>query len=1382
MKSLTPPLEFRLRARCPSYRGAGILPAAFFSSISRCLRLRFLVPCLSTFLVAQDADEAPEAPLPEAAPEAPAVTEADQAYERFRRGTLDVRTLAEVLPQMADPERRPIIRSTLLEAKTPPRPELVSLLQHPTLAVRLGSLELLEELAGGDLSYNPWLPADSPENHAAFARWKTWVGEPTAARGTSKLYSKDQRRGYLRDLLGDDADKGSRARRMLETEGLSAVGFLETFLAETPTLPPGGRAKIREAQYQITLTRQLGDQAAVTARHLAFGSRDQLLSALSVTRSAGQLSLPILRDFITHPDPLVRETAIDSLLISGGDQAVPIVAPLLAAEADVNVIHGALRRLKDIPGPATEKLVASFLTYPDEDLLVSTIQTCLSLGGRSSFGSSNGKASSETTDAILRALADPRWRVRAAALEYVAKTTPPKAKDPCLALLEDPDQFVRFAAIKAIAALGAKEALPKLKAMFLADESMAGPVIEGYGALKSRPDAEFLTNLDAASTDAKLAALRAVQSAESLAPIIIRYTSDANIDVACAALRHLASDDDGLKTNEGAAVLVTALRSDNPGKIEAILERLALPPSGKTDPIVLQAIGATANTGEPTALDLLYDAFVLPGAERTSNPAIPKIPAAQTELIRELVRFTSPETPAGNRFLAALNLARAGQSSGYTALLRDFPSYTTAQKTTICERLYQPSNREAIELLGKLLRDPVSEVRSSAANSALSEEKSRALIQLVLDELAKPDALLQPHEVYDSRFESAAKFPKNNTLFRTWCLSVLEAPKTSTPLRVLATIAARNSTHTDVLAALKKHTAASDPNLRRAAWHALISARPAELTNSSTAVAADKEAFVREVLPNRSAKVSSNNWNHRFSDTHVQSDNRWTNNEPKTRLNDSLRAILDRLATKDPSPLIRFEASFALLTQGVPTDLESLAALVPRLPKDTEAPRRIARWLDENAARATPALSPLLSVIPPSSIQASKLKILHSRIQPKQTKGFATFASLAESTPAADGKTTPLLTEETDPETAPARTSIEVAFFYKPGCPECIKAKQELTRFTTDFPLLKITEHNILEASGTVFNQALCARFSVPSAKHTVSPAVFTQSGFLIRDDIAPRTLAELLAETMAAPQDDTWTRIDEQEQQAASKEVDRRYEAFTLPVVIGAGLLDGLNPCAFATIIFFLSYLQIARRTPREMLMVGAAFISAVFIAYLAAGLLLHELLGSLNDRFAGLQTWMNFGFGGLALVAAFLSFRDAFRARGGRMAEMTLQLPGILKDRIRGVVRTGARARNFVAAAFVSGLLISLLELACTGQVYAPIIYQIQRGKLDAVLWLVIYNLAFILPLIVIFLLAYGGLRSETLVAFQKKHTGTVKTALGILFLILALFILFGRHLLGS
>ena len=1332
----------------------------------------------SAFLSAQDAPPEP----PEPAPATTAPTAADEAFERFRHGTLDLPTLAEVLPQLSNKERRPIIRAALLDAKAPPRADLIALLDHPNLAVRLGALELLEELAGGDLSYNPWTPAASPENSAALARWHAWSGETAAARRSSGLFSDEQRRAYLRDLLAEDSDKATRARRMLEAEGLSAVGFLETFLNDTPTLPAGSRARIREAQYQITLARQLGDQAADTARQLAFGSRDQLLSSLTTVRSAGSLALPILRDFITHPDPLVRESAIDALLVCGGEPAVATLAPLLAQEPDANVIHGALRRLKNIPGPETEKLVSSFLTHPDEDLLVSAIQTSLTLSGDNKRSSSGPKKSAPTADAaILKALTDSRWRVRATALEYVTKRKLAKAKDACLVLLEDPDEFVRFAAINAIVALGAKEALPKLKAMFLASDAMAGPVIEGYGAMQQTLDPEILAKLDAAPPAARLAALRAVSSSKSLTALALRFAADPNLDVACAALRMIAGNEDELKTNKAASAVVAALRSNIPEKATAILERLDLPTAGsrRTDPLLLEALSAAKDSGEPTALDPLYNAFLLPGKNAKATPIerdVPTIPAAQAELLREIAKRCTPDTPPGLRFNAAINLARAGQSDGYTALMRDLPTQTTAQKIAICSHLHSPSAREALPLLTSLLRDAVPEVRSAAAECAMSNEKARALVTLVLEELTKSGSLLQPNEAYGYRFEYASR--ENAAIFRPWCLGILQSRDASTPLRILAAIASRHFSNAKITESLKKITSAKDPNLRRAAWQALLTSRPAELTPSAEAIAKDPEAFVRAVLPDRAAKTN-NYWSHRFSDSLITRDDYSNYSEKKLRLDEPVRAILKRLAEQDPSPLLRFEAAFALIAQGAPADLDAFVALLPRLSKETNAVYRISEWLSENAARATPALRPLLAVVNPSTIQPEKLKLLNARINPVQTKGFATFASLAENAAKPAAKDAPVLTDEPAAAPPPARSSLEVIFFYKPGCPECVKTKQYIATLRKDFPLAKITESNILEASGIILNQALCGRFTVPAIKHSLTPAVFTQSGFVIGTDISPASLGKLFAQTMAETQDDAWCKLDEPEQRAAAEEVDRRYQAITLPIVLGGGLLDGINPCAFATIIFFLSYLQIARRSPREMLMVGAAFIIAVFLAYLAAGLVLYEMLKQLNNRFAGIQFWLNLFFGLLALFAAWLSLRDALRARAGRLDEMSLQLPGFLKTRIRGVIRSGARARNFVIAAFISGLVISMLELACTGQVYAPIIYQIQKGKLDAVLWLVIYNLAFITPLIVIFLLAYGGLRSESLIAFQKNHTFGVKLGLALLFLALALFIFFGTNL---
>lgn len=148
-----------------------------------------------------------------------------------------------------------------------------------------------------------------------------------------------------------------------------------------------------------------------------------------------------------------------------------------------------------------------------------------------------------------------------------------------------------------------------------------------------------------------------------------------------------------------------------------------------------------------------------------------------------------------------------------------------------------------------------------------------------------------------------------------------------------------------------------------------------------------------------------------------------------------------------------------------------------------------------------------------------------------------------------------------------------------------------------------------------------------------------------------------------------------------------------------------------------------------------------------------------------------------------AIISFRDARLAADGRLGDMTLQLPGFLKDQIRTVIRTGARARNFVIAAFASGLIISLLELACTGQVYLPTIQFVLRGgQRDALGLLLLYNTAFIIPLTAIFILAWAGLRSDALIAFQKRHTALAKVLTGARFLALALFFLFGHDWLAA
>jgi cytochrome c biogenesis protein CcdA len=121
-----------------------------------------------------------------------------------------------------------------------------------------------------------------------------------------------------------------------------------------------------------------------------------------------------------------------------------------------------------------------------------------------------------------------------------------------------------------------------------------------------------------------------------------------------------------------------------------------------------------------------------------------------------------------------------------------------------------------------------------------------------------------------------------------------------------------------------------------------------------------------------------------------------------------------------------------------------------------------------------------------------------------------------------------------------------------------------------------------------------------------------------------------------------------------------------------------------------------------------------------------------------------------------------------------MTLAMPKQLRRIVNAVIRRGTGARALVLVALPVGAVVSLLELACTGQVYLPTIMSMLRVPemaARAVLLLVLYNLMFVVPLVVVFLLAYFGMTSLRLSAFLKRHADAVKVATGVLFLALTL-----------
>jgi cytochrome c biogenesis protein CcdA len=99
-------------------------------------------------------------------------------------------------------------------------------------------------------------------------------------------------------------------------------------------------------------------------------------------------------------------------------------------------------------------------------------------------------------------------------------------------------------------------------------------------------------------------------------------------------------------------------------------------------------------------------------------------------------------------------------------------------------------------------------------------------------------------------------------------------------------------------------------------------------------------------------------------------------------------------------------------------------------------------------------------------------------------------------------------------------------------------------------------------------------------------------------------------------------------------------------------------------------------------------------------------------------------------------------------------------------------------VIGAFVTGVVVSFLELACTGQVYLPtIIFVVSQPEMRvrALVFLVLYNLLFILPLVVVFIMAYYGTGSKQFANFLQERAATVKLGMTLLFAALGAWLAF-------
>jgi cytochrome c biogenesis protein CcdA len=351
-------------------------------------------------------------------------------------------------------------------------------------------------------------------------------------------------------------------------------------------------------------------------------------------------------------------------------------------------------------------------------------------------------------------------------------------------------------------------------------------------------------------------------------------------------------------------------------------------------------------------------------------------------------------------------------------------------------------------------------------------------------------------------------------------------------------------------------------------------------------------------------------------------------------------------------------------------------------------------------------------------------------------------------------------------------------FYYSAGCRSCLRfLSQTVPSLERRLGLnLQVRKHDILDPQAyESYRELLRAR----SEPERAFPALLAGGRLLQGEREIREGLEQALAGLPAAG-------AARQVGPSSGREVGRvRPSRLPIPGLAGrlavlpilaAGLLDGINPCAFTTLVFLLSALALAGRSRRQILLIGACFTAAVFLTYLAigAGLLQGVRLAGSFPVAASALRWLLIA---ALVVLAGMSVYDYALIRTGRSREILLQLPERFKQRIHRDIRERTRAAGLAASSLALGFLVSVFELACTGQVYFPTLVYLVRVRPGAgsFLLLLLYNLGFILPLAVVFSLAWWGVASQRLASFARRSLAGVKLTLAALFLGLAVLTYF-------
>jgi thiol-disulfide isomerase/thioredoxin len=373
--------------------------------------------------------------------------------------------------------------------------------------------------------------------------------------------------------------------------------------------------------------------------------------------------------------------------------------------------------------------------------------------------------------------------------------------------------------------------------------------------------------------------------------------------------------------------------------------------------------------------------------------------------------------------------------------------------------------------------------------------------------------------------------------------------------------------------------------------------------------------------------------------------------------------------------------------------------------------------------------------------------------------------------------------ELTDPvwsrATPEATKIIRFHFFWSKTCPHCQKAKPFINELARSYDWLELNSYEISENQK---NAVLYRTFlEKVGGKNLAVPAfLFCEQivvGYL-NDETTGAQLRNMLLNCRAS--------LAQERKEFPHKAVettkfslpllgDLDSESLSLPVfTIVIASLDAFNPCAFFVLLLMLSLLVNAKDRKR-MLLIGGIFVffsGFIYFLFMAAWLNLFLYLGEIRSitLVAAL----------IAIGVSIINIKDYFLFKKG----VSLSIPDSAKPnlygRIRGLINAPSMT-TMILGTIMLAIVANSYELLCTSgfpMVFTRLLTLHNLTSSSYYLYLVLYNVIYVIPLTVIVLIFTKTLGTRKL---SEKEGRILKLVSGLMMLELGLVLLFAPNLLN-